>query len=61
VEEIIMEEKVKFERKVFSQGDSLAITLPKEICQYLKVEAGSQIVIMDDNGKKGKFISIWKK
>lgn len=56
-----MNNRVKFTRKINEIGGSIAITIPKELAEYLNVDVGDEIEIMDDFGKHGRFISFWKK
>ena len=55
-----MENPIKFRRTLIKFGDSLGITLPKELTEYLEAEQGTQFVIVPQQKKKGKFIAIWK-
>ena len=52
---------MEYEKKLIEIGGSQGLILPIDLCKYLGLEIGSEIVIQDDGGKKGKFISLWKK
>jgi antitoxin component of MazEF toxin-antitoxin module len=52
---------MEYERKINDVGNSLGVILPADICKYLNLEKGTKIVIADDVGKHGRFISIWNK
>lgn len=52
---------MQFEREVKEMGGSLILTIPVDICRYLELTAGTKITLQDETGKKGKFISFWKK
>ena len=52
---------MQYEKKVLDVGESLGIILPLDLCKYLGIEKGTEIVIQDDEGKHGRFISIWRK
>ena len=52
-------DKVKFRRTIRSIGDSSMIALPKEILEYLGLEAGKEIVFIADKSKHGKFAAIY--
>ncbi len=52
---------MQFEKKIIEIGGSQGLLLPLDLCKYLGLELGSEIVIQDDEGKHGKFISLWKK
>ncbi len=54
-------DKVKFRVKVGKRGNSLAVTLPKHLIEYLEIEQGDKIEMQPENGKYGKYISVWKK
>lgn len=52
---------VIFERKIFVTGGSQATIMPPELLTYLQLEEGNEIQLSGYEGKKGKFIAIWKK
>ncbi len=52
---------MKIETKIIPIGGSYGLVLPKLIREHLEVGDGTNIIIMDDEGKHGKFIAIWKK
>ena len=52
---------IQFKRQLFKTGDSICLTIPEELRNYLNLELGDQIIIQPEQGKKGKYISIWKK
>ena len=52
---------MQYEKRLIEIGGSQGLILPIDLCKYLELELGSEIVIQDDKGKKGKFISLWKK
>jgi len=56
-----MKDKIKFHKKVMVIGGSIGITLPPEIREYLELIEGTEVSIMGENGKHGKYISIWRK
>ncbi len=58
---MVEQNQVKFKRKVFITGGSLAIIIPPELLDYLQLEDGNEIEMSGYNGKKGKFIAVWKK
>ncbi len=50
-----------YKRTIKKWGDvSLAVVIPADLAKYLELEPEDTIIIQDDNGKKGKFISMWK-
>ena len=55
-----MEDKIKFKRKIFATGDSLGITIPIEIVEWLGISKGDEIIITPDQGKHDKFAAIFK-
>jgi antitoxin component of MazEF toxin-antitoxin module len=52
---------MQYEKKVINIGGSKTILLPVDLCKYLDIDFGDEVIIQDDIGKKGKFISLWKK
>ena len=37
------------------------IRLKDDFCNWIEAKEGDELIIKDDKGKHGKFISIWKK
>ena len=37
----------------------MAIIIPAELAQYVGLKEGDSIVMQDDKGKHGKFVSFW--
>jgi len=52
---------MKFERKITAHGGSTGLTLPQDLLKYLNLQQGDTIIIQDEIGKKGAFITLWKK
>jgi len=53
---------MKFERKIRKWGDtSLVLVIPTDLAIHLDLHPDDDIVIQEEEGKKGKFISLWKK
>jgi antitoxin component of MazEF toxin-antitoxin module len=52
---------MKTEIELKKIGGSFMITLPRLYCEHINVEEGDILVFMDDEGKRGKFISFWKR
>lgn len=52
---------MQFERQIVSIGGSIGITIPPDLLKYLNISAKNTVIIQDENGKHGKFITIWKK
>jgi len=52
---------MQFERNLKDIGGSVMFVIPADLARYLELKAEDIVVIQDDNGKKGKFISFWKK
>ena len=53
---------MQFERQIRKWGDtSLIIIIPPDLAKYLNVKDGDDIVLQDEESKKGKFCSFWKK
>lgn len=53
--------KMEFERQIVSVGGSVGITLPPDLLKFLKLNAKDIVIIQDENGKHGNYITIWKK
>jgi len=49
------ENKVKFNRKIISFGDSFGITVPKELIEFLNIKKGDEISMVGDEKGKGRF------
>ncbi len=49
-----------YEKKLIDIGGSQGFILPLDLCKYLDINVGDDIVIQDDKGKHGRFISILK-
>lgn len=54
-------DKPTIRRNVFSVGGSNAVTIPKEIVEYIGLQDGDELCFAAERGKHGKFISMWKK
>lgn len=54
-------DKIQFKRSTRDVGGSIMIAIPREILDYLEVKTGTELTIMPEFGKHGKFISIWRK
>jgi len=53
---------MQIERELKKWGDkSVVMLIPPDLLKYMNLKAGDTIVIQDDNGKHGKFVSFWKK
>jgi len=51
---------MQYEKKIIEVGGSQGMILPLDLCKYLELGVGDKIIIQDDVGKKGKFVSMWK-
>lgn len=53
---------MQFERKIKKWGEnSIVLVIPHDLAKYLDIKAEQDVIIQDDDGKHGKFISMWKK
>jgi len=52
---------MQFVRKLKDVGGSIMFIIPADLCRYLELSAEDEVVIQDDKGKHGNFVSIWKK
>jgi hypothetical protein len=51
--------KVVFRQTVRPVGGSLVVAIPPEICEYLKIEGGTEICWIPDESKHGLFTGLW--
>lgn len=49
-----------YKKTISEIGNSLGIIIPADVLKYLGVEKGSTINMQVEEGKKGKYISLWK-
>jgi len=52
---------MQFERKIVMNNDVYYLSLPLDLVKYLDIKDNSVLVIQDEKGKHGEFISLWKK
>lgn len=53
---------MRFERQLKEAGSgSIQLTIPIDLVKYMDLKSEDVVIIQDDNGKHGKFISFWKK
>jgi len=50
---------MQWEKQIIKVGNSLAVLIPSELAQYIGLQKGTGIIIQDDEGKHGKFVSFW--
>jgi len=57
------EENVKFERQTYKTGGSAVVAIPPELQEFLglDIENKETVVMQGESGKRGKYISMWKK
>lgn len=56
-----MEEKIPFKRSVVPMGNSIGISIPKEIADYLGFEKSDNLTIIVDTNKKGqRYMAVYK-
>jgi hypothetical protein len=51
---------MQYKRKLRNIGGSLVFTIPPDLARYMGLKTEDIVIIQDDIGKKGKFISAWK-
>jgi len=51
---------MQYKKTISAIGGSQGIILPLDLLKYLELKVGDEILIQDDEGKHGKFISMWK-
>jgi hypothetical protein len=52
---------MQFERKITEVGGSIMLLIPADLAKFLELKHGDIMVVQDDTGKHGKFLSAWKK
>jgi len=52
---------MQYERQLKEIGGSIMIVLPADLCKYLELRPEDTLVIQDEKGKHGPFVSLWKK
>jgi antitoxin component of MazEF toxin-antitoxin module len=52
---------MEIERKIVKIGGSLGIVIPLNFLNHINVSEGDIIIMKDDEGKHGSFISFWNK
>lgn len=52
---------MQFERKIVKNADVFYMSIPIDLVRFLDIEDDSILVIQDEKGKHGKFLSIWVK
>ena len=50
---------VKFKRILSIRGDTVGVSLPKELVEFLDIQTGQELTLIGDVGKHGKFIAIF--
>ena len=52
---------MEFERKVVKNADVFYLSIPIDLVRHLEIQDDSILVIRDEQGKKGKYFSVWVK
>jgi len=52
---------MKFVRKLRNVGGSVMVVLPKDVCIDQDLNPEDEVYIKPEEGKHGKYISMWKK
>jgi len=52
-------EKVKFKRILGMKGESLGVTIPQELIEYLELKNGNELCFTAEKSKHGKFVAIF--
>jgi len=55
------DKNMELTKKLGDSGGSTIVVIPAIMCKYLNITQGDEIVIKDDKGKHGPFLSMWKK
>ena len=52
---------MQFERELKKWGEtSVVMVIPADLLRYMELTFGDKVIIQDDKGKHGKFVSFWK-
>ncbi len=53
---------MRFERKVRKSGtESTMLIIPKDLVKHLDLDFDDDVIIENETGKHGNYISVWKK
>jgi len=52
---------MRFERKIVKNADVFYMSIPIDLVKHLSIEDDSILVIQDETGNHGKFLTIWVK
>jgi len=52
---------MEFERQLTEVGGSIMLVIPADLCKYLDLKPRDTVIVKEDKGKHGAFISFWKK
>lgn len=52
---------MQFERKIVKNADVFYMSIPIDLVRFLEIKDESILVIKDEEGKYGKYISVWVK
>jgi len=50
-----------YEREIKVSGGSAVLIIPTDLAKHLDLTPGETVCLQDDEGKYGKFLSIWNK
>ncbi len=53
-------DKIKFKRILGMKGESLGVTIPQELIEYLDLKNGDEMVFTAEKGKHGRFAALFK-
>ncbi len=52
---------LRFSRKTYATGNSIVLSLPEELREYLNLEVGDEVSLQPEKGRHGNYITLWKK
>ena len=52
---------MQFEKKIVMNNDVYYLSIPIDLVKHLGIKEDSAIVIQDEEGKHGRYISVWVK
>ena len=52
---------MQFEKRIVMNNDVYYLSIPIDLVKYLDIKEDSVIIIQDEQGKRGKYMSLWVK
>jgi antitoxin component of MazEF toxin-antitoxin module len=52
--------EVLFKKTARTMGNSIYVTIPTELLEYLDIKEGDELALHGEEKSKGRFIALWK-